>query len=314
MGKAKVPVAAAQSLQAIPVESVRPNPKQPRKHFDAARLRELKDSIDRDGLLQPIVVRRVEDGFELIAGERRWRACKELGLVRIPAMIRNAREDEQLVLALIENLQRADLDPIEEALGYQQLLDEFGQTHDEVAKKVGKDRSTVTNTIRLLDLPEDARLAVSQGLIRAGHARALLPLVGHASFSDTFEAVIRDGMSVRGTEALVRQTLHPEVVNEVEPVEEAISFAEGDFDSDDDDSEEAGSEVEEPPRSLRTPAIVDLEDRLRGVLGVPVRVQVGRRGGSVTFRCARRDELDDLIDRLLRSGRASGDENIPFHV
>lgn len=308
MGKAKVPVAATQTMQAIPVEQIKPNPKQPRHRFDDQDLEDLKGSIDRDGLLQPVVVRRVEGGFELIAGERRWRACKALGLVRIPAVIRPVREDEQLVLALVENLQRANLDATEEALGYQQLITEHSLTHEQVAQKVGKNRTTITNSLRLLELPESAQDAISQRLIRAGHGRALVPIAEHPDFPEVLEMVISEGLSVRQTEELAKQTAEGVVQTDAE--EEA-------------EVDEAEAEADEPqavhggaPRDTRTPAVLDLEDRLRGAYGVPVRIQIRRRGGSVTFRCADRDELEFLLERLqeLRKERADDNADDGFHV
>lgn len=341
MGKAKVPVAATQTMQAIPVEQIRPNPKQPRHHFDDAELEDLKNSIDRDGLLQPVVVRRIEGGFELVAGERRWRACKALGLVRIPAVIRAVRDEEQLVLALVENLQRSNLDATEEALGYQQLQAEFGLTHEQVAQKVGKNRTTVTNTLRLLELPEVGREALAKHMIRAGHGRALVPIATHPAFGELLERVIEEGLSVRQTEELVKLALGGSIpahlgglavpgatAGEVGTLVDQVDQGSDDLDSDDLDSDDldAGDQDNgEPahdggshgsPRDTRTPAVLDLEDRLRGAYGVPVRIQIRRRGGSITFRCADRQELDYLLDKLqeLRRDRSGDEADDGFHV
>ena len=199
-------------LQRVPVDRVRPNPHQPRKRFDVDALAELAASIKEHGVVSPIVVRRDPDGFVLVAGERRLRACKMAGLREIPAVVRGAdlAADAQLVLALIENLQRADLDAIEAAESYQRLVQEFGLKQEDVAKKVGKDRATIANALRLLRLPPAGRAAVVENVISAGHARALLPLVEDgARFTAALKIVIDKALNVRATESLVRQLLQP---------------------------------------------------------------------------------------------------------
>ncbi len=270
--------AATQTTQSIPLESVRPNPSQPRREFDEVALEELRASIEQDGLLQPIVVRRVTDGFEIIAGERRFRACQRLGMSRIPALIRTAEEDQRLVLALVENVQRSDLNAIEEARAYRQLLDEFGLTHEEVAKRVGKNRSTVTNALRLLDLPGSALDEVSRGTLSAGHARAMLPLVQSSSFDAFVRKVLDEGLSVRQTERVVRDILDGGAAEE-----------------DDRAPAKAGGDR---PKHRRRPLLTDLEDRLRARWGVLVRVEAGRRGGTISFKAGSKEELNDLLERL----------------
>lgn len=202
----------ADSLQRIPVDRVRPNPHQPRRRFDPAQLAELADSIREHGVIMPIVVRRDREGFVLVAGERRLRASRLAGLPTIPAVVRGSdlASDTQLVLALLENLQRADLDPLEAAEGYQRLVQEFGLRQEDVAKKVGKDRATVANSLRLLNLPPVGREALIAGKISAGHARALLPLGEEPErFAQALAIVLERELNVRGTEALVRQLRQP---------------------------------------------------------------------------------------------------------
>lgn len=172
-GEASAP-ATAESLVQLPLDRVQPNPLQPRQHFDDTELEELAASIRDHGLLQPIVVRARDDGYELIAGERRFRAAQRAGLREIPAVVRDADDRDALELALIENLQRADLDPIEEARAYERLRTQFGLTQDEIAARVGKHRSTIANALRLLRLPEDIQQEIAAGHLTPGHARALL--------------------------------------------------------------------------------------------------------------------------------------------
>lgn len=285
LGKGGMQQAAAQSVQTIPVDLVRPNPRQPRREFAEDALQSLRESIARDGLLQPIVVRRVSQGYELIAGERRWRACRALQMQRIPAVVRTVEQDQQLVLALVENLQRTDLNPIDEARAFRQLRHDFGLTHEEVARRVGRERSTVTNALRLLELPASVLAEVSRGTLSAGHARALLPLVGHAEFQTVVDQVVADGWSVRQTERGVRDRMG-------QPSEPMDAPATG-----------SASTSTAAPIPHRDAALVqDLEERLRDRWGVMVELRLRRRGADVRFRCASREELNDLLDRLLSAG------------
>jgi ParB family chromosome partitioning protein len=190
----------------VPVREIRPNPFQPRSEFEPEALSGLMESIRENGLLQPLVVRPAGDRWELVAGERRWRAVKKLGWERAPAIVRDLRDEQMLVLALVENLQRESLSPLEEALGYQQLIDNFGLTQAQVAERVGKDRSTVSNTLRLLDLEGEARDLLVEGKLTAGHARALLGLEDDELRGEVAREVVRRGLSVRATERRVRQS------------------------------------------------------------------------------------------------------------
>ena len=192
------------NLRELPVADVRPNPYQPRTHFDPAALQELVDSISASGLLQPVVVRERDGHYELIAGERRLRAVQELGWKDIPAVVKEVDDQTLLTLALIENLQRHDLSPIDEATGYQRLQDEFKVPQTEVARLVGRNRSTVANLLRLLKLPDDVRALVHSGALSEGHARALLALDTPAQISRLAQQAVTDGWSVRETETRVK--------------------------------------------------------------------------------------------------------------
>lgn len=187
----------------IPVTEVVPNPRQPRAVFDEDALAELMHSISEIGLLQPIVVRRVGSGYELIAGERRLRACRAIGLDRIPAIIRQTDDEAMLRDALLENLHRANLNPLEEAAAYQQLLEDFGCTQEQLAERIGRSRPQVTNTLRLLRLPPEVQRRVAAGVISAGHARALLSLQDPQAMDAMAQRIVREGLSVRSVEELI---------------------------------------------------------------------------------------------------------------
>jgi ParB family chromosome partitioning protein len=205
-----------------PIESIRPNPYQPRDAFDQESLAELAASIREQGLLQPLIVRRAGEGFELIAGERRFRAAMMAGLERVPVTVRDANDRESLELALIENLQREDLNPIEEARAYQRLMEEFSLGQEEIARRVGKNRSTVSNAIRLLQLPPDVRARVESGALSAGHARSLLGLVSGEEQAEAADRVIRERLSVREVERLVRKRTRPISPAPVDPDRRAL--------------------------------------------------------------------------------------------
>jgi ParB family chromosome partitioning protein len=191
----------ASEARPIALDEIRPNPFQPRAHAEES-LDEMVQSVKEKGVLQPVLVRRRRDGYELVTGERRWRAARAAGLATIPAVVRSIEDGEMLELALIENLQRRNLNPVEEALGYKRMADEFKYTHDDIAKRVGKDRSTVTNALRLLNLPFKVRDALAAGQISAGHARALLSLESRRLQVDLCERIARQDLSVRAVERL----------------------------------------------------------------------------------------------------------------
>lgn len=194
------------SLRELPVSEIRPNKYQPRRAFEAEALKELKDSIATNGLIQPIVVRLAVrgEGYELVAGERRWRVVKELGWKKVPAVVRDVDEQTMLTLALVENLQRASLSPIDEAEGYERLTRDFGMTHGQIAHTVGRDRSTVANAIRLLALPKPVQSLLDSGALSAGHARALLSLDDAREIARVAREAVAHGWSVRDTEKATR--------------------------------------------------------------------------------------------------------------
>jgi ParB family transcriptional regulator, chromosome partitioning protein len=203
------PSPPGRSVMQLPIESVQRSAAQPRKSFDERGLEELATSIREHGVLEPILVRRAGVGYAIVAGERRWRAAQRAGLREIPALLREASDRESFELALVENLQRADLNAMEEAEAFDALTREHSLTQEQVAERVGKDRSTVANAMRLLKLPADVRDQVRGGALEMGHARALLALEKAEAIRKVAHQVVREGLSVRATEALVRRMLHP---------------------------------------------------------------------------------------------------------
>jgi ParB family transcriptional regulator, chromosome partitioning protein len=201
----------AQRPSDVDVDLLRPNPRQPRMQIDDARLEELAQSIRSHGVIQPILVRRADDGFEIVAGERRWRAAQRAGLLKIPVVIREIADDQLLAVALIENIQREDLNAIEEAQAYQRLADDLQMSQEAIAAAVGKDRATIANYIRLLRLPVEVRSELASGVLTMGHARALLSLTDESAQRRVAREVVARGLSVRETEALVRRESTPAV-------------------------------------------------------------------------------------------------------
>jgi ParB family chromosome partitioning protein len=264
----------------VAVDSIVPNPKQPRSVFDEEALAELKTSIEEVGFLQPIVVREVgPQKYELVVGERRWRAAQALGRTMIPAIVRDTRDDAMLRDALLENIHRADLNPLEEAAAYQQLLDEFGATHEELARRIGRSRPQISNTIRLLNLPAPVQRRVAAGVLSAGHARALLAM----EHSDQQEAlasrIVAEGLSVRATEELV-----------------ALAAADG-------SGKAAPAKRRAKPHA---PALTDLAERLSDRFDTRVRVDIGRSKGKITIEFATVDDLERIVGIIGVEGRSSG--------
>ncbi|HPD14995.1 MAG TPA: ParB/RepB/Spo0J family partition protein [Planctomycetota bacterium] len=259
----------------IPVAKVRPNPNQPRHEFDQDSLGELVESVTRNGVIQPIIVRALEDGYELIAGERRWRAAQLAGLATIPAIVRPASENESLELALIENIQRQDLNPMEQARAYKNLIERFSLTQEEAAARLGKKRSSVANILRLLDLPTDIQDAVSRGTLSMGHARALLALPDRAEQVRLAARIQRDDLSVRQTEQIVNDRL-----------KRARSH----------------QSTTEPKPAY----ITDLEGKLREALATRVTILPHKHdeGGRIVVDFFTKDDFQRLLERLLpRAGR-----------
>jgi ParB family transcriptional regulator, chromosome partitioning protein len=261
------PVAAAPADRGLEVDidRLRPNRFQPRMQLDDGRIDELARSIRANGVIQPIVVRQVADGYEIVAGERRWRASQRAGLLKVPVVVRDIPDDRLLGAALIENIQREDLNPIEEAHAYRRLADEFHLTQEQIAEAVGKDRSSVANHVRLLRLPEPVRDAVASGALSMGHARALLALPHHDTQLRVGRDVAERQLSVRETEALVTRTLEPR------------------------------STKAEPQKDVHTRAA---EERLRFSLGTRVRIARKGKGGRIEIDFGNEDELQRLYEQL----------------
>jgi ParB family chromosome partitioning protein len=274
------PPAPTGAPRELPIEAIEPNRDQPRKHFNEDRLRELAASIESQGIIQPIVVTPLPDRgpeeprYQILAGERRWRAAQLAGLQQVPVVIRDTPEAERLELALVENLQRADLDPIEEARAYEALIELHGYTQADLATRVGKERSTVTNALRLLKLPSKVQEMLIEGQLQMGHARALLGLEKQSEMRELAEQVVRKGLSVRQTEAEVRRRAQPPKA-EPEP---------------DDD------------RKRHEIIVRDLETRIRRHLGVQATLRTGKspKGpGTIELPYADLDELQRLLRVLL---------------
>lgn len=255
-----------ESLSEIEISKIRANPLQPRMEFNRERLEELKASITENGVIQPITVRKTSAGFELIAGERRFRAVTELGFDRVPAYIMDVKDDEHLLeLALIENIQREDLNPIEVALAYQQLQKEYDLTQEVVAMKVGKDRATVANFIRLLKLPDAIQNSVRIGEIGMGHARAIMGLDARGDQMQVWKKCVKEGWSVRKVEQEVRGR-----------------------------SDKPASKMASGPK--KSVYITEIEDRLRSRLGTQVKISVSKKGGRIEIAYFSNDDLDRLMD------------------
>jgi ParB family transcriptional regulator, chromosome partitioning protein len=272
-GGAPRPEAGARNYYVTPVEDIHPNPAQPRKRFSEAELEDLAQSIRTHGVIQPLIVRaRAGGGYILIAGERRWRASQRAGLLEVPVVVQDVSSRDSFERALVENLQRSDLNPIEEAEAYQRLVGEHGYTQEQVAERVGKERSTVTNSLRLLKLPSGVRDRVEEGGLSMGHARALLGLESVAEIEVVARQIASKGLSVRATEALVRQR-HP------------------------------GAKAAKQPKPVRkSPSVRDVENRLTKALGAQVTLIEGKKGkgGRLEIRYADLDDLDRLLEKLLK--------------
>lgn len=250
----------------IDVDLIEPNPLQPRKDFDEEKLVALGASIKADGVLQPILVRRAGEKYQIIAGERRWRAALKAGLLSIPATIRDADDEDMLKIALIENLQREDLNPIEEANAYKTLIDSHDLTQETLARYVRKNRTTITNTLRLLGLPDEVQAHVSRGTISMGHARALLGLEDSSAQVDLCERIADEGLSVRQVEALVKKGVRPRRKRPVPVVD---------------------------------PDVRRVEDELQRALGTKVRIRSAGKRGTIEISFSSPDQLEGIIGRFL---------------
>jgi ParB family chromosome partitioning protein len=256
-------------LEEIPVSQIRPNPYQPRQHFDEEELASLAESIKEVGILQPVLVRATGDGYELIAGERRWRAARRLGLQHVPALVRDTDDASALEHALVENVHRADLNVLEEAAAYQQLIEDFGLTHEEVAIRVGRSRAAVSNTLRLLQLPPAVQRLVRDGSLTMGHARALLGSPDRALQERLAKRVVAEGLTVRAVEEALRA-----------PAD--------------------GSPAPTPSggkgatRTLRPPGLLELEGLLGDHLDTRVKVDMSAKRGRITIEFSTLEDLERI--------------------
>jgi len=264
LGAAPEPAAPAPTPARVPLERIRPNPFQPRSQFAEAEIAELAESIRSAGLLQPLILRARNDHYEIVAGERRFRAARQAGLADVPAVVRDVPDGSMLLLALVENLQRRDLDPIDKARAVRRLLSEAGCSHEQAARALGMDRSTLTNLVRLLELPPEIQQEVSRGTISMGHARALLAATPRARQLQLFARLLKEELSVRQLERLAAGASTP---------------SNG-----------------EPP--ARDPNVAALEERLSDALGTRVRLQPHGKGGRILIDYFDNAQLNGILQRL----------------
>ncbi len=267
-GRARDPQSGPR-LAEVAIEEIRPNPRQPRDFFDDAALEAISGSLREHGMLQPVVLRQLDEGYELIAGERRWRAAQRAGLDRVPAVIREATPRESLELAIIENVQREDLNAIEEAQAYRLLVDEMSLTQEQVAERVGRDRSTVANYLRLLKLPAAVQELIVGGQLSMGHARALLAVEDAGALRRLAEEVVAQGLSVRQTEARAKAA--------------------------------AAKSGKIQQKKTKDPDVAAAESRLSRALGTPVAIR-GKDKGKLEIRFSSLDELNRIYELLTQLG------------
>lgn len=260
----------------IPIGQIRPNPRQPRSHFDSDELEELAASIREHGILQPLILTPAEepDRYLLVAGERRWLAAQLAGLEKAPAILRETSDQQRLELALIENVQRADLSPLEAAEAYRQLAEEFNFSHEEISRRVGKSRVSITNTLRLLKLPAAVQQALGEGQITEGHARALLALPTSQAQNGALQVVLRNELNVRQTEDLVRRL--------------------------------SGQKTASRPRAAPLPEVAELQERLQASLGTRVTLNRRGQGGTLVIHFYSDEELNSLVDRFIEDPDSGG--------
>jgi ParB family chromosome partitioning protein len=273
------------ALVELPISSVRPNPLQPRKHFDEESLASLTASVRELGILQPVLVREVGEGYELIAGERRYRAAKRAGLSSIPAIVRESENVASLEQALVENLHREDLNALEEAAGYQQLIEEFHLTHDQVAARVGKSRAAISNTLRLFQLPPTIQRLVAENQLSAGHARALLGTPDRSFQEALARRAVDEGLSVRTLEEEVRA--HNGGEEESQAPAPPPAGAPG------------------PSRRLRPPGLLELEELLSERLATRVKVEMGAKKGRVVVEFATLEDLERIYRAMMEPPAAT---------
>ena len=267
-------IEASEKIMRVNLADIQPNEAQPRKEFVQSQMETLISSIQEHGILQPIIVRPTSKGYKIIAGERRWRAATQLGLKEIPTIVKTADSLKTIELALVENIQREDLNPMEKATAFSELKINFGLTQEQIATKVGQDRSTVANTIRLLDLPKEIQGLVSRGTISMGHARSLLSLKDQGKQIELGERIATDGLSVRDVELIVSDRKDP-----LPSMEEA-------------------SGGQPKPLAIKSPHILDLEDGLRKIVGTKVSIVEKNGKGRITIEFADNSQFENIVGKL----------------
>ena len=262
-------VPAEDRVNYIKIHEIMPNVNQPRKTFNEEKIAELADSITEHGIIQPIVVRRKKKGYEIVAGERRWRAAMKAGLTEVPCLLKELTDEQNMLIAIIENMQREDLNPIEEAEGLHQMVETFGMTQEQVSKSVGKSRPYITNALRLLKLPEYIRIQIAEGELSAGHGRTLITVEDEDLRRQLFDKILAEGLSVRETEKLVSELSKPK---------------------------------KKPAQKVKNADIAHVEEELKSILGTRVSIIEKGRKGKIEIECYSREELNRLIDLLKRLG------------
>ena len=255
------------------VEEIAPNRSQPRKHFDESKLQELAESIKEKGILEPLIVRKVDQGYELIVGERRWRAAQKAGLKEVPVLVKEVKGSDVLEISLIENLQREDLNPIEEAEAFKRLTEEFHISQEELSTRVGKDRTTITNTIRLLKLPPEIKNQLLQNRITSGHARAILSLETKEKQKELCALIIRKGLSVREAESMAKRWT---------------------------DRTKRGATPEHKRSDLQS-QLNSLQDSLRRYLGTKVRITQNGKRGKIEIEYYSNEDLERIVEAILKN-------------
>lgn len=255
----------------ININDIKPNKDQPRKNFDEEKISELADSIKENGLIQPVILRKSGKGYEIVAGERRWRACRKAGLKEIPCIIKELTDEQNMLIAIIENMQREDLNPIEEAEGISQMITVFGMTQEQVSKSVGKSRPYITNVLRLLKLPQEIQEMVSEGKLTSGHARALAGLASSKKQIELAERIEREGLSVRETEKLMK-------------------------------SENSPAKTPAKRKAEKNADVKRVEEDLKTVLGTKVNLTQNGKKGKIEIEYYSREELERLIELLKTLG------------
>jgi len=257
----------------VPVEEIHPNPFQPRTVFDHEKIQELVSSIKERGIIQPLLVRKRREGYELIAGERRWRAAQQAGISDVPVIIREISDTEVLEMSLIENLQREDLNPLEEAEAYRKLIEKFNHTQEELATRLGKNRSTIANSLRILRLPEGIKHSLQKNLMSMGHARAILSLEDHGKQRELHNLILKKGLSVRQTENLVKRI--KQTRGKISPTK---------------------------THEKETIFFVDVENELKRWLSTQVRIMKRGKGGKIVIQFYSLEELDRILEKI-KGGR-----------